>query len=299
MRLRGHSQLGWGLLQMLGEVSLPHVTKEAQQQAEANAGRRVLLAGRGRGMTEGLSLTAVQQAALDGPHFTQIFYRCGHPYRTYRTAKPLRRTLDHDCGECSKPAPPPEPPPPEPHAQPPGGTVEDEFCTKLEACHCASPEQAMGEMRYALELVSRLRGGELPMLVLYYLDARELIEHGSTLHGCWLNDDGQALLDWLRAKGVGPQPIGDEYKSRWETECARTVEALERQIDAERKYASLLRELQSTEECKRCACSRLVPASEWVEPHGCCPDCEWKYDGDWRAEVIATDRERLISEVVD
>lgn len=128
MRLRQQSQLGWGLLQWLGETSLPHVTRDAQKRAETKL-----------------------YVSTGGPNYTEIFYRCGHPYRRYVTAKPLRRTMDHDCPDCAAAAsarppepPPPEPPPPEPHAQPPGDTVEDDFCTKLEACHCASPEHPIG-----------------------------------------------------------------------------------------------------------------------------------------------------------
>jgi hypothetical protein len=52
----------------------------------------------------------------------------------------------------------------------------------------------------------------------------------------------------------------------------------------------------------RCHCSRLVPPSEWSEPHGCCDDCYWALP-DSREERFALmcddDRDRLIDQARD
>lgn len=53
---------------------------------------------------------------------------------------------------------------------------------------------------------------------------------------------------------------------------------------------------------KRCACSRLVPPSEWVEPHGCCDDCYWELPDSRAARfglLCEIDRDRLLDEVRD
>ncbi len=53
---------------------------------------------------------------------------------------------------------------------------------------------------------------------------------------------------------------------------------------------------------KRCHCSRLVPPSEWSEPHGCCDDCYWALPDsrEERARLMQDDdRERLLDEERD
>ncbi len=52
----------------------------------------------------------------------------------------------------------------------------------------------------------------------------------------------------------------------------------------------------------RCYCSRLVPPSEWSEPHGCCDDCYWALPDsrEARAELVQDlDRDRLVDEERD
>jgi hypothetical protein len=82
--------------------------------------------------------------------------------------------------------------------------AEDEFCDMIGACHCGAPEEGMGQMRWALEAVARPEYVPIPMLVLYYLDTRELIEHGSTVTSSWLTPKGKKLLEWLQAQNAAP-----------------------------------------------------------------------------------------------
>lgn len=51
-----------------------------------------------------------------------------------------------------------------------------------------------------------------------------------------------------------------------------------------------------------CACSRVVPESEWVEPHGCCDDCYWALPDSREARFqlqCEDDRERIVDEARD
>ncbi len=262
MKLRGQSQLGWGLLQMLGEQSLPFVTTDAQRQAVTARLRKMNRAGAGTDSSTG---ERQQQTRNPSPapnpaqNFTVVFFRCGHIYRKYPAARPGERRLDHDCAECAFPTP---------GEKTYAATLEDAFCDKLEACHCASPSQAMGEMRWLLQCFASRDSGAVPMVARYYLDARGLIEHGSSLHAAWLTKEGEELLDWLRAERVDPVPFG---------------------VDPDGPFANW----------RRCACSRLVPSSDWIEQHGCCVDCWEPLHDDWRATVVDNDRDRLIDDSRD
>lgn len=91
--------------------------------------------------------------------------------------------------------------------------IEDAFCDRLGACHCADPSQAMGEMRWALEQVSSKRPDSVPMLLLYYLDSRGLIEHGSSLATAWLTTEGAEFLAWLRGQNAEALPVETEGAS--------------------------------------------------------------------------------------
>ena len=61
-------------------------------------------------------------------------------------------------------------------------------------------------------------------------------------------------------------------------------------------------EPQPGDDWKRCACSRLVPLVDWVEPHGCCDDCYWALPDsrEQRAALMQDDdRDRLVDEERD
>jgi len=50
MRLREHSEIGWLMLQLLGALSLPHVTRDAQLRGRGNERLTALFHGRAGGL---------------------------------------------------------------------------------------------------------------------------------------------------------------------------------------------------------------------------------------------------------
>lgn len=234
MRLRESSEVGWLMLQIMGALCMPHVTRDAQLRADARGklleGRRFGMAGRMSGKAAALRFLEDSWPGAGTDSETgaaQPQTRSPEPAPCPRCGAALGGMYGSVCMNCDtypadevtadvialdprhQPLPPTEPDEVTTtmqHEATGEDALEDAFCSKLEACHCAAPSQAMGEMRWALEICNHDARRSLPMLVLYYLDGRGLIEHGSSLGACWLTKAGEELLDWLKKNRVDPLP---------------------------------------------------------------------------------------------
>ena len=60
------------------------------------------------------------------------------------------------------------------------------------------------------------RGSGYDFLLLYFMDAAGLLEHGGSVGGSWLSDKGKAVLAFLEHYGTDPDEWPDpEEKAKW------------------------------------------------------------------------------------
>lgn len=90
-------------------------------------------------------------------------------------------------------------------------------------CGCGNPDDAYGALRDTLDAYDNdeARGGwdgrvqrtkdwwaklgdGYAHLLLYFIDAAGLLEHGGSVGGSWLSEDGKLVLGFLRQWGVDP-----------------------------------------------------------------------------------------------
>lgn len=243
--MRTEDALGYFSAQMLGQIALPHVARAAVA-AKSN-----------RDPVDGTD-SSPAQAAADTKRDP-----APHP-EPHGLIDRVKRIVNRKM----------KPPPPESSFIDAEEQAENDFSQRLGVCGCGAPLEAMRALRQVLgrrHLHEHVEASSLPaeglyMLVLYLLDEKELVEHGSSLHGCWLTPKGLELLAWLDEQDElladAPEP--------------------------------------TTKTCG--TCTRVVPLGDWSYLFDSCSECAENASrtGDnWRDFVREQDRLRLIGEFAD
>lgn len=180
----------------------------------------------------------------------------------------------------------------------PTDRVESEFAQRLGVCGCGNPMAAMQTLLQVLGSLHTSTPSELPtgmhMLALYLLDEKELIEHGGSLYGAWLTKKGLDLLGWLEQQ----KDLGSEKKIHAEYHSDGPVPA-EVMEQIQKGYPGLV---MGNSRTRVCACSRVVPESEWVYPYDCCSECAdhaANVGDNWREFTREEERLRLLGDFTD
>lgn len=104
----------------------------------------------------------------------------------------------------------------------------------LKFCNCGNPEEGYAALRDTLaaydndEAVGgwegrcertdkwwKERGDGYAHLLLYFIDTAGLLEHGGSVGGSWLSEEGKLVLAFLRQWGVDPDGWIDEEGDVW------------------------------------------------------------------------------------
>ena len=98
----------------------------------------------------------------------------------------------------------------------------------LGICGCGNPEDAYKAVHEIMLLIreikeapskdlyskySDLTDNPYALTVLYMLDDREFLEHGTSIHGCWLTTKGKQLLEALDILKVYEYDFGEAENS--------------------------------------------------------------------------------------
>lgn len=285
MKLRTEDALGYFSAQMLGRIALPHVTRDEQQQLRAVHRTRGLASGKmNRVPVDGTDSAPGPAPAADtkrdpAPTEEEEIWMCpgcrwadGHAYGCPHDDSVMK----FDAGAMMELPLPGADPAPENDPRDPLDRVEDQFTERLGVCGCGAPLEAMRALRMILgrrHLHQHVEASDLPaeglyMLALYLLDEKELIEHGSSLHACWLDQKGLELLAWLDAQ-----------------------------------HEVLTEPPRPPPPTKTCGtCTAVVPLGEWSYLYDSCSACAEnaaRTGDNWRDFVREQDRLRLIGEFTD
>ena len=89
-------------------------------------------------------------------------------------------------------------------------TNEEQYlCNFLDFCGCGNPEEALKYIARHLQNIKDKVSGHITYeeyrakytsegeyyFILYFLDYKNLTEHGSSVNGCWLSADGEEILN--------------------------------------------------------------------------------------------------------
>lgn len=80
-------------------------------------------------------------------------------------------------------------------------------CALIGICSCGSPVEYLREVERILGQIERNKAGDpnewvfpsrADELVMQFLDSRGILEHGSSIVGAWISDDGRRVLELIR-----------------------------------------------------------------------------------------------------
>lgn len=81
-------------------------------------------------------------------------------------------------------------------------------------CGCATAANTWGAVLAELERLDRVEFKADDDLVSAIVDYLDLSEHGVSIRGGWLTDDGKVALDFLRTYGIDWDDKGIEFKGK-------------------------------------------------------------------------------------